>query len=140
MNKKMISILLFAVLCGLVVAGFMFGESTYKSFNKGPYADQVTDGKPTVYVFVNNEELEKSSSQYAGQVIASIGREYQEQISIQTMDLKRSETLLSKGNISIDVEASPSLVIVNKNGYVVAVHEGLLNLDQIRYDIQQLVK
>lgn len=130
--------LLFSVFCVLVVGSFFYGEEVFNHFNKGVSYNQVIDGKPTVLVVFEDEKLETSAYLETSKMIGYIGNTYAGKVSIQTISAHSEEADIIKEKFNIPLARLPLIIILSKQGHVVAVYKGEVPFEKINFDLQQL--
>lgn len=138
--KKVINLIAFALFCGLVVVGVLFGEDFIKGFNKGEFDNFVIENKPTVYVIFDDKKIETNAYDKTNKMMGYIGREFQESISLRAISIHTEEVEVIKQKFNLTLETLPTVVILNKRGYIVGVYEGNLPSESIAFDLEQITK
>lgn len=137
MKNKQMRLLVFSIVCiGLVSAFFYFDVMKY--IGQGEYAQFVVEGKPTVYVFYDEKDMQGNAYKIATETVTTVGTKYGESISMFPVSKEFSESDFYKDTFRIS--KYPTLVIVNDRGYIVGHYEGILDLDRIDYDLSVLAK
>ena len=137
MNTKYIRLLIFAVVCFSAAFAFIHFD-VMKYVGRGEHAQFLVDGKPTVYIFYNDKDPEGNTYKIASQTIATIGKKYGDKISVFPVTNDNAKSPFYSD--SFRISTFPTLVILNKRGYIVAHYEGILDVEQIDYDLQVLTK
>lgn len=136
MKSKMFNLVLFTVFCGVVLVG-LFYLDPLKYVGKGEHHQFVIDGKPTLYAFYDEKDSQSNAYKQTTQIVSELGRKYGEEIVIFPVSREFAETPLYKE--SFRIEKFPTLVVVNDRGYIVSFYDGLIDGEDIKYDMSVLL-